>query len=88
LPAIAGKEGIVFCMNCLWTSVVNISSCQLAVGFLLSSAISSSFFSSSGGIVAEFSCGMATGFADGLRCGIAGVTDGFLVGIAAGFCSS
>ena len=48
--------------------------------------MSSSFCLSSGGIVAEFSCGMATGFVDGLRCGIAdGVTDGLLVGIAAVF---
>jgi hypothetical protein len=80
---------MVLCMDCAWTSVVNISSCQFSAGFLLSSAMSSSFFPFSGGIVAEFSCGMATGVADGLRCGIAdGLTDGFLVGIAAGFCSS
>ncbi len=40
--------------------------------------MSSSFFPSSGGIVAEFLCGMATGVADGLRCGIAdGLNDGF-----------
>jgi hypothetical protein len=57
-------------MNCAWTSVANISSCQFAAGFLLSSAMSSSFLPSSGGIVAEFLCGMATGVADGLRCGI------------------
>jgi hypothetical protein len=78
LPAIAGKEGILFCMNCTWHSVVNISSCQLAAGFLLSSAMSSSFFPSSGGIIDEFSCGMATGFTAGFLCGIAdGLTDGF-----------
>ncbi len=71
------------------TSVVNISSCQFAAGFLLSSAMSSPFFPSSGGIVDEFSCGMATGFADCFLCGIAdGLTDGFLFGIAAGFHSS
>ncbi len=75
-----------FCMNCAGTSVVNISSCQLAAGFLFSSAMSSSFFSSSGGIVDEFLCGMATSFANGFLCGIAdGLTDGCLVGIAAGF---
>ncbi len=51
--------------------------------------MSSSFFPSSGGIVDEFSCGMATNFADGFLCEIAdGLTDGFLVGIAAGFRSS
>jgi hypothetical protein len=51
--------------------------------------MSSSFFPSSGGIVAVFSCDMATGSADGFLCGIAdGETDGFLVRIAAGFCSS
>ncbi len=51
--------------------------------------MSSSFFPSSGGIVDEFSCGMATGSTDGFSCGIDdGLTDGFLVGIAAGFCSS
>jgi hypothetical protein len=63
-------------------------SCQdlFLSGFLLSSAMSSSFFPSSAGIVDEFLCGMATGFADGFLCGIAdGLTDGFLVGIAAGF---
>jgi hypothetical protein len=58
--------------------VVNISSCQFAAGFLSSSAMSSSFFPSSGGIVAEFLCGMATGVADNLRCGIAdGLNDDF-----------
>ncbi len=86
MPPISGKEGMVFCMNSSWTSVVNISSCQLAAGFLLSSSISSSFFPSSGGIVAVFSCGMATGSADGFSCGIAdGEIDGFLVRIAAAF---
>ncbi len=71
------------------TSAVNISSCQFAAGFLLSSAMLSSFFLSSGGIVDKFLCGMAAGFADGFLCGIAdGLTDGFLFGIAAGFCSS
>ncbi len=38
-------------MDCAVTSAVNISSCQFAAGFLLSSAILSSFFPSSGGIV-------------------------------------
>jgi hypothetical protein len=48
--------------------------------------MSSSFFPSSGGIVAEFSCEMANGFAHGLWFGIPdGETNGFLVGIAAGF---
>jgi hypothetical protein len=51
--------------------------------------MSSSFFPSSGGIEAVFSCGMATGSADGFLCGIAdGEADGFLVRIAACFCSS
>jgi hypothetical protein len=51
--------------------------------------MSSSIFPSSGEIVDEFLCGMATGFADGFWCGIAdGLTDGFLVGIAAGFSST
>ncbi len=51
--------------------------------------MSSSFFPSSGRIVDEFLCEIATGFADGFSCGIAdGLTDWFLVGIAAGFCSS
>jgi hypothetical protein len=89
MPPIAGKEGMVFCMNCSWSSVVNISSCQLAAGFPSSSAMSSSFFPSSGGIVAVFSCEMTTGSTDGFLCGIAdSETDGFLVRIAAGFCSS
>ncbi len=72
----------MFCMNCAGTSVVNISSCQLTAGFLLSLAMSSSFVPSSAGIVDDFLCGMATGFADGFSCGIAdGLADGFLVGI-------
>jgi hypothetical protein len=51
--------------------------------------MSSSFFLSSGGIIAVFSCGMATGSADGFSCGIVdGETDGFLVRITAGFYSS
>ncbi len=78
MPPIFGKEGMVFCTNCSWTSVVKLSSCQLAAGFLLSSLMSSSFFPSSGGIIAVFSCGMVTISADGFLCGIAdGETDGF-----------
>ncbi len=75
MPPISGKEGMVFCMNCSWTSVVNISSCQLAAGFLLSSAM-----------MTVFSCGITTDSADGFLCGIAdSETDGCLVRIAAGF---
>jgi hypothetical protein len=82
---------MVYCMDCAVTLVVNISSCKFAAGYLLLSAMSSSFFPSSGGIVDESLCGMATGFTDCFSCGIAdGLTYGFLVlvGIAAGFCSS
>jgi hypothetical protein len=51
--------------------------------------MSSSFVPSSGGIIAVFSCGMATGSVDGFSCGIAdGETDGFLFRIAAGFHST
>jgi hypothetical protein len=76
-------------MGCTVTVVVTISSCQMATGFLSSSAMSSEFFSSSCGIADGFLCGMAAGMADGFLCGTAdGLADGLLFGIAAGILSS
>ncbi len=89
LLPITSELRIVFVTICSWTAVVNISSWLLAAGFLLSSAMSSSFLPSSARIVAFILFEITTGCNDGFLCGVAdGETGGWLVWINACFSSS
>jgi hypothetical protein len=85
MPAIGGMKGMLYCIGCTLAGVVFVSSCQIAAGFLLSSAMSSEFLSSSCGIADGFLCGMAAVMADGFSCGISdGLAYGLSFGISAG----